>query len=461
VDLSLVQPNPATIEQPNSMRLKLKKPIRIAYLVSTYPAVSHTFILREIKQLHSSNFEICTASINSPDCSLESMTVEERDEANATFYVKRAGIRGALRAQLALLARSPRAYFSGLIFALRLAGTDFRRLVFALFYFVEATILGRWMESQKIRHLHVHFANAASMVALIASRTFPIEFSLTVHGPDEFYDAPGLRVAEKIAGASFVCCIGQFARSQLMKLSPPSEWKKFEVGPLGVDHTLFAPAAFRPAPEVFEILCVGRLVPAKGQHVLVAAIERLAKLVPNLRLRMVGDGPDRESLSRAIADANLSRYVVLEGSVNQDRIRDFYRRADIFVLASFAEGIPVVLMEAMAMEIPCISTFVAGIPELIRDNIDGILVPPSDDRELADAIKRLIGDPALRRRIGIAARQRVMEKYDLARNVSHLARIFAERIGRSAPGDSKSTVATRVSSNASDPQSAVLTVNPL
>lgn len=404
--------------------------IRVAYLVSEYPAVSHTFILREVKRLRNANFEIRTASINSPGCSATGMTAEELQETAGTFYVKKEGVRGAAVAHLAILLKSPKAYFKGLWFALRLAGTDLRQLVFSVFYFAEAVILGRWMESRDIRHLHVHFANAAATVGLIASRTFPIEFSLTVHGPDEFYDAPGVRLAEKIAGASFACCIGQFARSQLMKLSPHSEWAKFEIGPLGVDPQLFAPRPFRSSPRTFEILCVGRLVPAKGQYVLVAAVSRLAKSIPNLRLRLVGDGPDREGLARAIEAAGLTQHVVLEGSVNQDHIRDYYRQADIFVLASFAEGIPVVLMEAMAMEIPCVSTFVAGIPELIRSEVDGILVPPSDDRELAGAIKRLIDDPLLRRRLGAAGRRRVMEKYNLDRNVTRLAQIFTDRIER-------------------------------
>jgi len=402
--------------------------LRIAYLVSRYPAVTHTFILREVKRLRSANFDIRVASINPSNCPVNSMTSEERDEAAATFYVKREGLRDAALAHLNVLVKSPRSYFTGLWFALRLAGTDLRRLIFAVFYFVEAVILGRWMESQGLRHLHVHFANAASTVGLIASRTFRIEFSLTVHGPDEFYDVPGFRLAEKIAGASLVCCIGQFARSQMMRLSPPREWHKFEISPLGVDAQLFAPRPFRPSPATFEILSVGRLVPAKGQNVLIAAIERVVKSTPNLRLRLVGEGPDREGLERAIAAANLGRYVVLEGSVNQDRILDFYRQADIFVLASFAEGVPVVLMEAMAMEIPCISTFVAGIPEVIRNEIDGLLVSPSDENELANAMKRLIDDPDLRRRLGIAARQRVIEKYSLDRSVTHLAQILADRI---------------------------------
>ena len=403
--------------------------IRIAYLVSRYPAVSHTFILREVQRLRSANFEIHVASINPPDRVASVMTSEERDESAATFYVKREGVRGAISAHVAVLMSSPRAYFKGLGFALKLGGADLRRLVLSFCYFVEAVILGHWMESRGLRHLHVHFANAAATVGLIASRTFPIEFSLTVHGPDEFYDVTDLRLSDKMAGASFACCIGQFARSQLMKLSPPVEWGKFEIGPLGVDPQFFTPRPFRTSPDSFELLCVGRLVPSKGQYILLAAISQLVKSHPNIRLRLVGDGPDREGLERAIAANDLGRYVTLEGSVNQDQIRAYYRQADIFVLPSFAEGIPVVLMEAMAMEIPCVSTFVAGIPELIRNDIDGILISPSDDLALAGAIKRLIEEPDLRRRLGEAGRRRVVEKYDLDRNVTHLAEIFADRIG--------------------------------
>jgi colanic acid/amylovoran biosynthesis glycosyltransferase len=404
------------------------EPIRIAYLVSTYPAVSLTFILREVQKLRSANFEIHVASINPPECAANGMTSAEQSEAAATFYIKREGVRGALSAHSTVFLNSPKAYLMGLCFALRLGGTDLRRLVFAFCYFVEAIILGHWMESQDLRHLHVHFANPASTVGLILSRSFPIKFSVTVHGPDEFYDTLGQNLAEKMAGASFVCCIGQFARSQLMKLSPPSDWGKFEIGPLGVDPQLFAPRPFRAYPDSLELLCVGRLVPAKGQYILLSVIKRLVKSYPNIRLRLVGDGPDRKGLERSIASNGLSQWVTLEGSVNQDRICDYYRQADIFVLPSFAEGIPVVLMEAMAMEVPCVSTFVAGIPELIRNEIDGILVAPSDDQELARAVQRLIDDPELRRRLGAAGRRRIIEKYDLDRNIARLAEIFTNRI---------------------------------
>jgi len=403
-------------------------PVRIAYLVSEYPGLSHTFVLREVRQLRAMSFDIRVASINSPRPA-DDMADEERAEVAATFYVKRAGALGAATAHLEVFARRPAAYFKGLLFALTLGGSDLRRIAFAVFYFVEAVMLGRWMESQGLRHLHVHFATAASTVGLIASRVFPIGFSFTVHGPDEFYDAAGYRLEEKTAGASFVICIGYFARSQMMKLSPVGEWRKFEVATLGVDPEVFAPMTISdPAAQRFEILSVGRLVPAKGQHVLIAAVDRLVKAGRNLHLRLVGIGPDRDSLEREVARRGLCDRVSFAGAVNQDHIRDFYGDADAFVLASFAEGVPVVLMEAMAMEVACIATAIAGIPELIRNGIDGMLVAPSDERALADAIDCLITDTAMRRRLGAAGRQRVIERYNLNRNVARLARIFRNHL---------------------------------
>ena len=406
---------------------------RLAYLVSQYPAVSHTFILREVRRLRELGFEIHVASINDPDRPADGLTADEREEAASTYFVKRAGAGGAARAHLAMLTTSPGAYLRGLVAALALGGTDVQKLAYGLFYFVEAVMVGEWMRGLGVSHLHVHFATPASTVGLIASRMFPVTLSITVHGPDEFYDAPGYRLPEKIAGATFVCCIGTYARSQLMKLSPYEQWGKFEVSPLGVDPTVFTPRPFREQPNPFEVICVGRLVPAKGQHILVAALERLVRDGRAVRLRFVGDGPDRAALERDVAARGLTDQVVFEGAVNQDRIRALYAQADVFALASFAEGIPVVLMEAMAMEIPCVSTFITGIPELIRPGTDGLLVPPSDDVALAGALATLMDAPALRQRLGAAGRQRVAEKYDLHRNTERLAEIFRRRVGGATP----------------------------
>lgn len=402
---------------------------RLAYLVSAYPAISHTFILREIRHLRTRGFEIHVASINGPDRPDDGLTADEGEEAAKTYYVKKHGVVGALAALFWSLGTRPLATLRGLFFALRLGGLDLSKLLYDLFYFVEALMVGRWMTRLGLTHLHVHFATPASTVGLIMTHVHPYGLSLMVHGPDEFYDAPGYFLREKIEGSRFVCTIGRYARSQCMKLSDPDQWDKFEVAPLGVDPELFTPRPPRAGTDHLEVICVGRLVPAKGQHVLVSVMERLVQREGrDVHLRFVGDGPDRASLEDDVRERGLDEYVTFEGAVNQDRIRELYARADVFALPSFAEGIPVVLMEAMAMQIPCVTTFITGHPELIRDGKDGLLVAPSDDEGLADAIARLMDEPALRKQLGEAGRLRVIDRYNLEPNTDRLAEILRRRL---------------------------------
>lgn len=404
-------------------------PIRTAYLVSRYPAISHTFILREVQELRRLGFEIETASINPPDRPPEQMTEAERAEAARTLYIKSFRPGQVAAAHARSFFNSPAHYFRGLAFALKLGGTDARSILYHLFYFIEAIILGDWMRRQQLKHVHVHFATPAATVAMIATRSFDIEFSMTVHGPDEFYEVGHYRLAEKIERARFICAIGQYCRSQLMKLSPSEHWHKFEVSPLGVDPALFRPTNRMPSGAGYRLICVGRLVPAKGQAVLLQALAKLHQQGRRISLTLVGDGPDRPALERLASQEGLEEAVTFTGAVNQDRIRDLYSEADAFVLPSFAEGIPVVLMEAMAMGLPCISTTITGIPELISSGRDGILVPPSDADKLAEAIALLQDAPQMAVRVAQRGREKVCQAYDLETNVQRLAEILRRRIG--------------------------------
>jgi glycosyltransferase involved in cell wall biosynthesis len=404
-------------------------PLRsLAYLISTYPTLSMTFVLREVVALREMDFRIETASINRPDRPESELTAVEAAEANRTYCVKGHGTAGAIGAHIKTLVGNFDGYWRGLRLAFGLAGLDLRRLSLYLMYWTEALMVGQWMRKKELRHLRVHLASQAASVGLFARHVFGFGYSMTVHGPDEFYDAERQLLAQKIAAADFICCISSFARSQMMKLSPYIHWHKFIVSPLGVAPKRFAPRPFRAVPDPFELLCVGRLAPAKGQHLLVDAVERLAKEGRRVRLRLVGSGPDEAALREHAAQSAFSECVVFEGAVNQDRVRDFYVAADVFCLPSFAEGVPVVLMEAMAMEIPCVTTHITGIPELIRDGIDGLLVAPSDLGALAGALARLMDDAGLRERLGKSGRARVVEQYDLRRSVERLAAIFAERV---------------------------------
>ena len=400
----------------------------LAYLVSTYPTLSMIFVLREVVALRAMGFRIETASINRPDRPPDAMTAVEADEARRTYCVKRHGIAGALVADFQTLATNLPGYLRGLALAFRLGGLDLRRLFMNLMYLTEAFMVGQWMRRQGLRHLHVHLASQAASVGLFVRTVFGFGYSLTVHGPDEFYDAEGQYLLQKTAAADFIVCISFFARGQMMKLSPYAHWNKFVVVPLGIDPQVFTPRPAHPLPDPFEILCVGRLTPAKGQHLLIDAVNALFRQGRNVRLRLVGGGPDEASLRQQAARTALPDRIVFEGPISQDRIREFYAAADIFCLPSFAEGVPVVLMEAMAMEIPCVTTRIAGIPELIRDRVDGLLVAASNLEELVAALAALIEDAGLRLRIGKSARARAMAEYNLPRNVETLAATFAERV---------------------------------
>jgi glycosyltransferase involved in cell wall biosynthesis len=399
-----------------------------AYLVGHYPGVSLTFIFREIQILRRLGIRIRTASINAAQPSQDGFTAPEQEEQRQTFYVKARGFARIAGDHFRCLAARPLPYLRGLWFAARLGGLDLRTFVYHLLYFAEAVPLGEWMRREGLRHVHIHCASNTVTVALIASRIFPITYSISVHGPNEFYDVQYYRLRAKIEGASFLCCIGQYCRSQLMRICSPDQWQKFHIVPLGVDPDVFAPRPF-PDSDPPNLLCVGRLVPEKGQAILLAAAAHLLQRGNRVHLHIVGDGPSRASLEETSRSLGIRDAVTFHGSVNQQALRPLLSRADIFVLPSFAEGIPVALMEAMSMEIPCVSTFIAGIPELIDSGINGILVPPSDPELLAEAIAGLLSDTQWRHEIGRAGRRKILKAYHLPRNVARLAEIFERELG--------------------------------
>jgi colanic acid/amylovoran biosynthesis glycosyltransferase len=400
----------------------------VAYLVSQYPTLSMTFVLREVMQLRRMGFRISVASVNQPDRTPEKMTAEEISEAAQTYHLKKHGLTGAVLAHCRAVLRHPGGYLKGVRLWMRLGGLDLKGLALNLMYFTEALMVGVWMEKEGQRHLHVHLGSQAATVGLYVKTVFGVGYSITVHGPDEFYDAEGQHLSEKIAAADFICCISFFARSQLMRFSPYSCWSKLVVCRLGVDPSLFVPRPPPPRSDAFEILCVGRLTPSKAQHILIGAVEQLSLQGRRVRLRLVGSGADEPALREHASKLPAADSVVFEGAVNQDRIRALYRMAHVFCIPSVAEGIPVVLMEAMAMEIPCITTWITGIPELIRDGVDGLLVAPSDLDGLVGGLVRLMDDAELRERLSKSGRGRVVEQYDLQRSVEEFAAILRTRI---------------------------------
>ena len=414
-------------------------PRRIAYLCGHYPAVSHTFILREINALRRRGAEVETFTIR-PAQQHELLSDLDRDAFSTTYAVLPPKPLHLVGAHLRALLASPSAYMSTLSLALRSAPRGLRGHLWQLFYFAEAMILWRQCEKRGVRHVHAVFANVASDVALLAahygreSGSDEWSWSLSVHGSTEFYDVYTHRLREKVESADVVVCISDFCRSQLMMFSETEHWDKMRVVHCGVDLNEFAPPpALEAAPADREnprvnLLCVGRMVHLKGYSLVVKAISELRRRGVMIDATFVGEGPSRREVEATAVALGVDGDITLAGAIAQDVMHEYYERADIFCMSSFAEGLPVVLIEAMAMELPVVSTRVAAIPELVEDGVSGLLIPPARVDLLADAIETLARDPERRREMGRAGRRKVVEEFDVHRSAEQLHAIFAESL---------------------------------
>lgn len=410
----------------------------MGYLVVRYPTVSHAFIVREVHELRRQGVRVETFSIwrSKGHQVLSSLDRQE-------FYRTRALLPprwGAYaRAHVRALIASPGGYLRSALHAWRWSTPGLRGRLLALAWMAQAMHLWDQCRRLGIRHIHVHFAGSAPVIADLATRFgdggggspgSTRSWSMTVHGPAEFRDE---RLGQKVERADFVACISDFARSQLMARVDEEHWPKLRVVHCGVDGTRFGP---RPtmndaAKARLNVLTVGRLVPQKGHGVLLEAIAALLEKGDDVHLTVVGAGPRASSLRRLATALEVDGHVSWIGAVGQDEIREYYRAADIFCLASFDEGVPVVLMEAMACEVPVIATRIAGIPELVEDGVSGLLVPPARPDLLERALSSLLCDDVLRRQLGVAGRERVLSGFDLRRPAGLLGERFRTQLGGS------------------------------
>ena len=399
-----------------------KKPI--AYLCSEYPAISHTFIYREIESLRKAGMIVHTASIHKPT-NLKVMTSDEQAEADDTIMVLSQPVPLMLSAHLHCIHKNPAGYLRMAGGALKLFISGPKSPLKALAYFAEAGILLQWVHRLGITHIHEHFANPTAIVAMLMKIYGGISYSMSVHGPDIFYRVDSAMLEEKIREASFVRCISHYCRSQIMRISETEDWQKLHIVRCGVNPDLYS-VRQEPHNALPNILCVGRLVPAKGQHIMLEACRVLKQEGLQFRVTIIGEGPDTRSLEKFSALHDLNDIVTFTGVLGQNSVRDYYNKTDIFVLASFAEGVPVVLMEAMAKEIPVISTRITGIPELIEHDHDGLLATPGDAEDLANQIRKLLINPELRYELGQAGREKVIALYNQHINNQQMVNLFNE-----------------------------------
>ncbi|HZS34435.1 MAG TPA: glycosyltransferase family 4 protein [Methylomirabilota bacterium] len=391
--------------------------LRVAYLADQYPRREETFVRREIEALRSQGVGVETVSLWPPSAA-------ESGEAcdGPPFCLASADPATKRQAHARRVARGPGPYLRTLALAWRLAPRGAGRAATAVRQFSAAVVLAHRMAARRLAHLHNHATGASCTVALLASAFGEFEFSFTVHGPGVFFAPVERRLPEKLRRARFVRCISYFTRSQCLLWAPPERWSRLHVVRCGVDPAAYPVRDHRGPGR--HLLFVGRLVPDKGLPILIDALARLRARRPAARLTIVGDGRERASVERRARATGVAEHVALVGYQTPPQVRDWLQTADVFVLPSLAEGVPVSLMEAMASGVPVVATRVGGVGELVEDGVSGFVVPAAAPGALAGRIEALLDDPGLRNRFGRAGRATVVREFDLGTEVTRLRGLF-------------------------------------
>jgi glycosyltransferase involved in cell wall biosynthesis len=399
--------------------------VKIAYLVNCYPKASHSFIRREIRAVEQLGIEVVRVSIRPPAGDLVDLRDLEEATRTQVLLASKAHLLGDLAA---LACARPLRFARALRLALALGRRSERGLLVQLAYLAEACALARLARRQGCAHVHAHFGTNPTAVCLLARELSGLSYSFTVHGPEEFDRPAQLALGQKIAGARFVAAVSEYSRSQLYRWSAHEHWPKIHVVHCGVDE-LFLNSAAAGGPASGgnrpRLVCVGRLCEQKGQMLLLEAAAELVRAGLEFELVLAGDGELRGALEAAVARLGLERVVRITGWIANERVRAEILGARALVLPSFAEGLPVVLMEALALGRPVISTYVAGIPELVLPGVSGWLVPAGDRAALAQAMQSALTAPdATLEALGRAGAERVRAHHDARREAGKLAELL-------------------------------------
>lgn len=387
------------------------QPMRVAYLINQYPAVSHSFIRREILELERSGVDVVRIALRGWKDVVDD--AEHRREREKTRYIQRLGVFRLLMHFARTSITSPMRTISMLALALRMARQDPSRSFVHLFYLVEACAVAAILAREDVRHLHAHFGTNSTEIAMLACGLTGGTYSFTVHGPEEFDKAKSIGLATKVARSAFAVAISSFGRGQLYRWIDRGNWNKVKVVHCGLEpgfHTDVTVAA----PVQKRLVCVGRLCEQKGQLLLLQAAELLVRRGRDFQLVLAGDGELRRQIEDDIASRGLGRHVSITGWLSNTQVREQLLHATALVLPSLAEGLPVAIMEAMALRRPVLSTYIAGIPELVRPGINGWLFPSGSPEDLAAAMEHcLLASASELDAMGVAARAAVLERHDI------------------------------------------------
>lgn len=395
--------------------------MHIAYLVNQYPGISHSFIRREIQALEKSDVEVFRVSVRTAKSAV--IADEDKAEAEKTHYILGKPAGGRVGAFFSSLIRRPGGAFRALLKAIHLGWRSGPACFRHGAYYIEALILATWLRARGINHIHAHFGTNPATVALLASIINNGSFSFTVHGPEEFDKSAAISIEQKIKATAACVGVSSFGASQLRRLVSPEAWPKIHVVHCGIEAGFFAGDTKAPSGKSF--VCVGRLCEQKGQVTLIEAASLLKQEGRAFKIVLVGDGEMRADIERAVAAHDLGAHIEFAGWKTPGEVREAIENARAFVLPSYAEGLPVSIMEAFCLERPVISTYIAGIPELVRPNENGWLAPAGDAKALARAMAAALdaSDDEIHA-MGRAGKERTVERHNVDTEAQKLRRIF-------------------------------------
>jgi colanic acid/amylovoran biosynthesis glycosyltransferase len=403
--------------------------LTIAYVTSVYARATDSFIRGEVRELRRLGHRLLTYSVRRPALS-EVVGSDIRAEYDATTYLLDVGAGGLALASLRHLVRHPRRFLKTLRLAVSTTAQGLRGRIWPVFYFMEACVLADHLRREGVDHLHDHIGEGSAFVAMLASALSSVPFSFTIHGPGEWDHPDRLALGTKVARASFVIAISEHTRGQILRWSPTETWTKVYVVHCGVDSQRFQDAC-HPLENTNRFVAIGRLAPEKGQMVLIEAMSDAKSRGAVVELVLVGDGPERPRLQRRVRDLHLEDQVTFAGWATSDEVREHICLSRALIMPSFAEGLPVVIMEALALGRPVLSTSVGAIPELVEPGKSGWLVAPGSVSQLSAAIEiALRTDATELARLGEEGARRVREAYDARTEASKISSlIIAARRG--------------------------------
>lgn len=394
---------------------------KIAYLINQYPKVSHTFIRREILALERQGFDILRLALRGWDAELADE--EDQRERARTRYVLQGSVLALLWAALRTLLMTPKRFLSALILAVRMSRRAERPFPYHLVYLAEACRILPWLNNFGATHVHAHFSTNSTEIAMLANALGGPPYSFTVHGQVELQFG-GLE--EKVRRATFVVAISSFGRSQLYHRIGHTHWHMVKVVHCGLEPAFYAVEPTLPAAAP-RFVSVGRLSKEKGQLLLIEAAHQLASKGISFELVLAGDGEMRQEVESLIARYGLGGQVRITGWVSSNQVREEILAARGLVLPSFSEGLPVVIMEAMALRRPVLAVYVGGIPELVRQGENGWLFPAGSVDEMAAAMEDcLLKSPGELQKMGDASFLRILERHSIDTESKKLAKLFRE-----------------------------------